>query len=423
VSAESRYVVRRLNWKSPTAGRYVRLPGWTEVAVCDAAETADAERRRREQEVRAAVNPFACAGSFFELTSLPGPVLADWLMDGGLEPPAPAAPFAEWRAWWDVAAPAMTAAERAHAWAGFDKLRFYDAAERPGAVVHVVLGVHWERDPERDVWTSPFEGGHPLRAFRSVAAAEAERMRNHEFFQVSLPTEDDYPPGYALVGARAEAGRDPFFDHRAGETEVTAADRPLADTVTVPVVDDVEAVRAAVRMFLVQRLSWTWHDTEGAIVWSLPRYDLVTTLRWMAAVTGNTSISSQLRNYDRVDGLPVVGQLSRKAAESLAWELDFVARTHTNPFRFGHPSDLTSVNEVGFRAALRVVGLEGPSDSWPLPLGFADRFEPPRLLPAEPWEDWWAATADGMSATQRETVWDLLDQLRFHQVVELELRD
>ena len=37
----------------------------------------------------------------------------------------------------------MTAAERAHAWAGFDKLRFYDAAERPGPVIHVVSSVSW----------------------------------------------------------------------------------------------------------------------------------------------------------------------------------------------------------------------------------------------------------------------------------------
>ena len=133
--SELRYVVRRLNWKSPIAGRYVRLPGWTEVAAFDAAETADADRRRREQEVRTAVNPFACAGSFFEMSSLPGPVLSDWLMDGGLEPPSPAAPFREWRAWWDAAAGSMTAAEWAHAWAGFG------AAFGP----MIVLALTWRR--------------------------------------------------------------------------------------------------------------------------------------------------------------------------------------------------------------------------------------------------------------------------------------
>ncbi len=40
-----------------------------------------------------------------------------------------------------------------------------------------------------------------------------------------------------------------------------------------------------------------------------------------------------------------------------------------------------------------------------------------------PWADWWAATADGMSAAQRGAVWDLFDQLRLHEVRELPLED
>jgi hypothetical protein len=403
VSAESRYFVRRLNWKAPAAGRYVRLPGWTEVAVCDTAETADAERRRREQEVRAAVNPFACAGSYFEMSSLPGPVLADWLMDGGLEPPSPAAPFAEWRAWWDAAVGAMTPAERAHAWAGFDKLRFYDAAERSGAAVHVVLSVNWTLDTERYVWEAPFEGGHLHRAFRSPATAEVERRRVAEEVDSVLRRDDDYYQILrVLTGARVQAGHDPFFEYRAGETEAGDS-APLAETVAVPIADEPGAVRAVRSVYLVQRWSWSWYVSGGNVFWT------------------------QQLDPERAVGVPVMAFLSRKEAVALAWELDFVSRLYLNPFRFGHPADLSSVPERGFRSVLGEVGLDLPADDWymrPQWSVYPDADEGVRGVPAvHLWEDWWASTADGMSAAQRETVWDLLDQLRFHQVVELELRD
>ncbi len=398
--AESRSVVRRLNWKSPTAGRYARLPGWTEVATFDAAETADADRRRREQEVRAAVNPFACAGSFFELTSLPGPILADWLMDGGLEPPI-GAPFDQWRTWWDAAARTMTAAERAHAWAGFDKLRFYDAAERLPAQVHVVLGVHWGQ--RYDDWLAPFEGGHPLRAFRSAPSAEVDRRQVGAGIRARLRQDEGYyRPAFVLVGARAEAGRDPFLNPRSGEVEV-GDDAPFSESVPVPITDDPGAVRAARSVYLVQRLSWSWQVSEGNVFWT-PQLD-----------------------PERADGVPVMAFLTRKEAEAFAWELDFVTRLYLNPFRFGHPADLSSVSEPGFRSLLGDTGLDLPADDWymrPQWSVYPEADEGIRGVPAvHLWEDWWAATADGMSAAQRETVWDLLDQLRFHQVCELELRD
>jgi hypothetical protein len=71
--------------------------------------------------------------------------------------------------------------------------------------------------------------------------------------------------------------------------------------------------------------------------------------------------------------------------------------------------------------------LDLPADDWymrPQWSVYPEADEGIRGVPAvHLWEDWWAATADGMSAAQRETVWDLLDQLRFYQVCELELRD
>ncbi|HVK19368.1 MAG TPA: hypothetical protein VM533_20710 [Fimbriiglobus sp.] len=400
MSSVSRYIVRRLNWKSPVAGRYVRLPGWTEVAAFDAAETADADRRRREQEVRTVVNPFACVGSFVEMSSLPGPVLADWLMDGGLEPPA-GAPFDQWRAWWDAAAGTMTAEERAHAWAGFDKLRFYDAAERPPGQVHAVLNVHWER--RYDDWSAPYEGGDPLRAFRSAAAAEVDCRQVGEGIRSSLRVDEErYRFSFVLVGARAQAGHDPFFEHRAGNVEVGDSAR-FTEAAAVPVAGDLGAVKAGWSVYLVQRLSWSWHVAEGTVHW-ITQFD-----------------------RERIDGVPVMAFLSRQEAEAYAWELDYVTRMYLNPFRFGHPDELSSVPEFGFRSVLGDAGLDLPAGDWHMRERW--RVEPypdegVRGVPAvHLWEDWWAATADGLSAAQREAVWDLLDQLRFYQVRAIELRD
>jgi hypothetical protein len=193
-------------------------------------------------------------------------------MDGGLEPPSPAVPFADWWRWWADAPPGMTAAERAHAWAGFDKLRFYDAAERPGAAVYIVLGVYWGYDFERYVQEAGFEGGYPVQAIRSASAAEVERLRVAAELRGRLRRDESYPPPLALTGARAEADRDPFFETRAGETRIEADNAPFAETASVPVSAGPEAVRAARRVYLVHRLSWTWRGSWGAITWG-PQLD------------------------------------------------------------------------------------------------------------------------------------------------------
>jgi hypothetical protein len=404
VPAEPRFTVRRLNWKSPAEGWYVRLPGWTEIAAFDSPEAAESARRRREAEVRAAVNPFDCAGSFFELSTLPGPILLDWLMDGGLEPPPPTAPLADWRRWWAEAAPEMTADQRAHAWAGFDKLRFYETAERPGpAVVHVVLGVYWDLEYDRYVYEAGFEGGNPVRAFRSTRAAEAERLRVAADVQSEIRDNEYYAPALIEVGPRAERSRDPFADPRPREKRMTADDAPFAETAAVAVAADPGAVRVAGSVYIVQRLSWRWIVSKEDIIW-VPL----------------------LPEEGRADGVPVAAFLTRKEAESLAWELDYVPRLYLNPFRFGHPEDLTSVAETGFRAVLGDTGLQLPADDWYMRLRWSVYpGDETRGVPAvpHPWPGWWNATADGMSAAQRDAVWDLLDQLRFHQVRELELRD
>ena len=87
-----------------------------------------------------------------------------------------------------------------------------------------------------------------------------------------------------------------------------------------------------------------------------------------------------------------------------------------------HLGPATRSRPVGFRGVLGDAGLDLPADDWDR-VWQRDYPGATGLGHPGPWTDWWAATADGMSAAQRDAVWDLLDQLRFHQVCELELRD
>src|SRR6185503_17899989 len=64
----TRFVVKRLNWHAGDRGRCYRQPGETAVASFATADEAEADRRRREEEVRRVVNPFACGSALHYLT-------------------------------------------------------------------------------------------------------------------------------------------------------------------------------------------------------------------------------------------------------------------------------------------------------------------------------------------------------------------
>lgn len=170
----SRFVVRRLNWR-PAGEYFIRLPGEVRLGAFDTFDAADGDRRTREAEVRARVNPFKCGTAWHALTALPEAVFRDWVRDTGLEPPPAGAPT-DWLAWWDGTQDARTAEQTERVWDGLTRVRFFDVLERPaGEVAFAVVRVMWEYN---DAWYEPgAEGGRTVKAFRSRERADAECAR------------------------------------------------------------------------------------------------------------------------------------------------------------------------------------------------------------------------------------------------------
>lgn len=63
-----------------------------------------------------------------DLTTLPEPILADWLSECYLTPPSLKSGRG-WADWWDANAPHMTDYQRARVWQALDKLRFFEVIE------------------------------------------------------------------------------------------------------------------------------------------------------------------------------------------------------------------------------------------------------------------------------------------------------
>jgi hypothetical protein len=183
MSDAPRFVVRRLNWR--VAGEcFIRLPGEVRLVSFGTLEEADADGARREGEIRARLNPFRCGTAWHALTTMPQAVYLDWLQDADLFPPLAFAepaltgtiPLGEWAEWWLKVAHRLEADQVAHAWAGLNRVRFFEVVERPAsAVAFAVVRVMWEYN---DSWYEPgSEGGRTVRAFRSRDRAEEECAR------------------------------------------------------------------------------------------------------------------------------------------------------------------------------------------------------------------------------------------------------
>jgi hypothetical protein len=200
----SRYTVRRVGWFQPPHGDpYTRrVPGSEPVAAFDTFDAAEMRRRELEAAAREGENPFRFGGaSVFFQSSLDGPRLHDWLMDAGIEPPVSELRHSDWRAWWYAFAHTWSDYQLAHAWAAFDKVRFYEVAEAPEDA-HVVVEIVWgQRDRDWGARNAGTEGGRPVRAFRRAEAAEADRQRRNRAAADGYGSyRYDYRPGY-------EAGR------------------------------------------------------------------------------------------------------------------------------------------------------------------------------------------------------------------------
>src|SRR4051812_28115730 len=97
----TRFVVKRLNWTEHYDGRRTRGVGDVAVVSFATFDEADAERAKREAQVRKKTNPFECGAAVQYWTHLDEPRLRDWLMDHGIDPPAPKKDGkTEWAAWW-----------------------------------------------------------------------------------------------------------------------------------------------------------------------------------------------------------------------------------------------------------------------------------------------------------------------------------
>lgn len=180
------YVVRGLGWYQPPHGDpYTRrLPGEAVVDTFETFDAADDHRAALERDARAGENPFRFGGgSVFFQSSLDGPRLHDWLMDAGIEPPASELRHADWRAWWVAFAHTWTEEQLAHAWAAFDKVRFFDAVEAAPHTAHVQLVLAAEGN--RNLV--------PRRSERGARAAVTRRPRPATNWYESAPIPSDVP--------------------------------------------------------------------------------------------------------------------------------------------------------------------------------------------------------------------------------------
>jgi hypothetical protein len=170
-----RHIVRRFNWKRVSGG-LLRAPGEHRVAWFDTDEVAFAECRRRELAVRGRVNPFRCGPTFPSLTTFPMPVFLDWLGDEGIESPEESYRLADWIAWWDLEAAALSTAQRERVWEGLNRVRFHDVIQRRSdQVAYAVLRIMWNY---LDDFNEPGEeGGRIETVYRTRAKAEAECTR------------------------------------------------------------------------------------------------------------------------------------------------------------------------------------------------------------------------------------------------------
>jgi len=117
-------------------------------------------------------------------------------------------------------------------------------------------------------------------------------------------------------------------------------------------------------------------------------------------------------NDEDDQGTPLRCFRSREEAEACCQELEQQARRELSPFQFhmGELELLTTLSEKEFRQALGKLGLTPPT-------GTAFRTEWRSI----DWRVWWDAVAADLTDAQREGVFDLLDELRFYEVVQAEL--
>lgn len=350
---KSRYTVRRVGWFQPPHGDpYTRrLPSAEPLAHFDGFDAAERYRRELETAARDGENPFRFGGaSVFFQSSLDGPRLHDWLMDEGIDPPATALRHADWRAWWDAFAHTWGESQLAHAWAAFDKVRFFDVAEQPTDAAHLLVLIAWSRDGTSTL-SAATEGGQAVAAFRSAAAAEAERRAR----------ERALTGGYDYRGAQwfrysDRVGYDP------SEQSVPLSRATLLETAAVPSDVGPDAALGHLvqrRAVFAARSRWGW--------------------AWRSPSDARVPVALFARRAD------AVAERDRLAAE---------VRQLVNPFVFTDPGPGAATADG--RDALA-------ASAPPLPVPANDG--------AAEWREWFDLCQDEMTDDQRAALWELCDPL------------
>lgn len=365
---ESQFIVRRLGWhQNPHGDNYTRrLPTAEPVAYYDTFDEAEYDRRRREYQTRTGENPFRFGGAtlYFQ-TSLDGPRLHDWLLDGGIEPPIDQLRHRDWREWWDAFAHTWSESELAHAWQGLDKVRFFDVVEEePTEIFRVVVEVQFANG-NRAFLDADREGGTPIGIYRNArtALAACEQLNRER------RGEGIYRGHYYLrLGGRigyGDRGRDGQLIREAVFFEVT------------PIPGNVPPHSGA--GFLVQRRAF---DTLGRGCHNREGQD-----------TGSR--------------VPVRLFADRASANAFRDELIALTREVMNPFQVFTPL-MARRSEVEFTALIEQLGTPLP---WPV-----------NLRP-ELWREWWDLCQDEITVEQRVAAWELFADQPLFEVLKMEVHE
>ncbi|MCE9561723.1 MAG: hypothetical protein K8U57_06670 [Planctomycetes bacterium] len=378
----TRYFVRRRNWRwSPgndlTPRGWVCFPGpGHTVAEFDHFDDAQHDWGKREAEVRRKFNPFEC-GPLSMVSSLPEPILRDFLKDTGIEPPEAGI---AWDAWWPANRERLSEEQQARVWEAVDKVRFFEITEETaGAEVHVVVDVLWERRDE--LYVAEYDGGELIRACRySQRAGEIARGRS----QQRRFTAGSGTAGTPLANCRPSNVPDPFT---AGSTRLLQLlQAPFSEVLTVPFDDTAEELQSTAPF---PPGTWLNRNERLAIVLRLD------------FAPGDEEFRSTGADW----GVPIKAYADWEKAKAHQEELVREAQRTFNPFSIS----TTPASLLGRRAfaapepdVLRLCAEIG-------------------LPPSEgDWRQWWAELVTTLPEIKRDLFWREFKNVQFYSVVSVQ---
>jgi hypothetical protein len=325
-------------------------------------------------------NPFEMGESLFDVTNFASYALCDWLMDRDLTPPSPNDDRRTWADWWRT----LDEPQRHLAWPAFNKVRFCEVREREPNIAMVPYLVAWLSNENGD-FTANYEGGE----LEFVASKSYDFQDWVEEFAVARgDVEFQYFGATFIANHRARFHDDLRFDPPPRPIHTIYTQR--SDAIPWCGIEEVPARgELGERVFVLTRRS----------AWRLPKPAF-----WLDSETNTRPLQFPLAVHGKAND-----------AHAAAWELELETRAYLNPFRYEHPSNLTSLSEPAYRAMVLQLGLELPPSGWgECVMSLID------LQPDPAWIAWYENAVCLISDEQREMIWDLLDQLRFYTVVELE---